>query len=224
MGLTIPYVSKRLRTTLPSGRRTTLSAQGLGDVPVVAKWRFFKDQDKAQTTEAAALFGLELPTGRDDVRDAGMRLAAPLQPGSGSIDAILGGAFTHLWDGGRWLLNADLIYKANSAANDYRFGNVLRFDVGGQWRVYPTRYESHDQFTLNLILEANGRYLEKDTINGQRVHSTGGTTVFCSPGVQAIFNTRWLGELGVQIPVYRHLNGVQLGEDVRIALGLRWLF
>ena len=61
---------------------------GLGDVSAIAKCRFFKRPELGATTELAALFGVKLPTGRDDVRDGGMRLSQPLQPGSGSVDAI----------------------------------------------------------------------------------------------------------------------------------------
>ncbi|MBI4602970.1 MAG: hypothetical protein HY721_13515 [Planctomycetes bacterium] len=223
VALNVPYVVKELETTM-GGRRLHLNSDGLGDISVVGKWRFYKDPELGGTTESAAFLGIELPTGRDDVRDAGIRLPQPLQPGSGSVDGILGAAFTRLWDGGRWLLNADLFYKANSEANDYGFGNILRFDVGGQFRAYPSRYERYDQFTLNLILELNGEYAEKDTLDGDRVDGTGGLKLFASPGIQAIVSESLLFEVGVQIPVFRHLHGPQLGEDFRATIGLRWLF
>ncbi len=223
VALNIPVVSKELRTRV-SGRRTHLKSEGLGDVSAIAKWRFFKKPELGATTEIAGLFGLELPTGRDDVRDGGMRLSQPLQPGSGSVDAIFGAAFTRLWGGGQWLINADLFYKANSEGNDYRFGNVTRFDVGGQYRVYPQRYERYDQFTLNLILELHGRYAEKDTLDGDRVGTTGGLKLFASPGIQAIVTENLLFESGVQIPIYRNLNGPQLGEDFLVTVGLRLIF
>jgi len=223
IALNVPYVVKELETTM-GGRRRRLNSDGLGDIAAIGKWRFYKDPELGGTTEMAAFLGIELPTGRDDVRDAGMRLPQPLQPGSGSVDGIIGAAFTRLWDGGRWLLNADLFYKANSEANDYRFGNVLRFDAGGQFRAYPSRYERYDQFTLNLILELNGQYAEKDTLDGGRVDETGGLKLFASPGIQVIVSENLLFELGVQIPVFRHLNGPQLGEDFRATVGLRWLF
>ncbi len=224
LSIDVPYVVKELKTRTQGGRRITLNSEGLGDVSTIAKWRFFKDPGLGETTEAAAFFGFKLPTGRDDVRDEGQRLPQPLQPGTGSLDAILGTAFTRLWNGGRWLVNADLFYKANSEANDYRFGNTLRFDVGGQFRVYPRRYERYDQLTLNAILEMNGRYVAKDTLDGERIGTTGGLKLFISPGIQAIVTDSLLFELGVQVPVYRDLNGPQLAEDFRATFGLRLRF
>ncbi|MBI4613736.1 MAG: hypothetical protein HY720_09015 [Planctomycetes bacterium] len=101
VALNVPYVVKELDTTM-GGRRLRLHSDGLGDMSAMGKWRFYKDPELGGTTELAALLGIELPTGRDDVRDASMRLPQPLQPGSGSVDGIVGAAFTRLWDGGRW--------------------------------------------------------------------------------------------------------------------------
>lgn len=223
LALNLPFVVKELKTTM-GGDRVRLDSEGPGDVAAVAKWRFFKDPVPGGTTEIAGFLGLELPTGRDDVRDGGQRLPRPLQPGSGSLDGILGTAFTHVWDGGRWLINADLFYKANSEGDDYRFGDVLSFDVGGQYRLYPYRYERYDQLTVNVILELNGSWAQKDTLDGDRIGTTGGLKLFLSPGLQAIVTEDLLFEVGVQIPVHRDLNGPQLGEDFRGTLGLRWRF
>ena len=223
LALELPVVSKEMRTEM-GGRRVRLEAAGLGDAALIGKWRFYKDPEPGETTEAAAIFGLELPTGQDDARDEGMRLPAGLQPGSGSVDALLGAAFTRLWDGGRWLINADLVYRAHSEANDYRFGNVLRMDIGGQLRVHPVRFERYDQLTLNAVLELNGQYAERDKSGGERVKESGGWKVFLSPGLQAILTDFLLIEGGVQIPVFRYLHGPQLAEDIRTLVGLRWRF
>ena len=217
LGLTVPYVSKRLERT--SG---TLHSDGLGDVPITGKYRFFQETGLGETTEAAAIFGSKLPTGRTNVTDGGMRLPQPLQPGSGSLDAILGGAFTRV--DGRWLLNADLLGKFNSEADDYRFGNTYRFDVGGQFRLYPGRYTSFDQTTVNLIAELNTSYAEHDTFDGSTLPDTGGLKMFATPGLQVIVSENVLFEGAVQIPVYRNLHGSQLEENFRLILGLRARF
>jgi hypothetical protein len=219
----IPHVVKRLELT-EGGERLKLDSEGIGDARLIAKWRFYKKPELAETTEAAALLGLELPTGRTDVRDAGRRLPAPLQPGSGSLDGIVGAAFTRVWRGGRWLVNADVIYKANSEAEGYRFGNALQLDAGLQYRVVPHRYERHDQLTLNAVLELNALHSGRDTQSGDRVSGTGGAKAFVSPGLQAILSEGFLAEGIVQVPIYRDLHGPQLSEDVRITVGIRWRF
>ena len=219
LAVTLPYVSKRLEQP---GGSPTLRSEGLGDTPVVAKYRFYQRTGLGETTEAAAIFGLELPTGRDGVSTGGVTLPPPLQPGSGSLDAILGGAFTRIR--GRWLLNADLLAKVNSEANDYRFGTVIRADVGGHYRAYPARYERYDQPTLNLVAELNGVWSDRDSQDGTRVDNSGGTVLFVTPGLQFILNQSLLFEGAVQLPVVMDLNGTQLEQDYAAILGLRIRF
>ncbi len=223
VGLTIPYVQKALRRVSPvSGMRETLRSGGLGDVAVTGKYRFFQKTGAGETTEAAALFGVELPTGRTDVTDAGMRLPQPLQPGSGSMDAILGAAWTRV--DGRWLVNADLVGKFNSEADGYRFGNTYRFDVGGQFRIHPAHYTSFDQTTVNLIAELNTVYAERDTSGGAAIFDSGGFKMFATPGLQVIVSESMLFEVAVQLPIYRALYGSQFEERFRTILGLRMRF
>ena len=217
--LGIPYITRRLDQP---GLAPTLRSEGLGDAPLVGKYRFYQKTGLAETTEAAAIFGFELPIGRDGVRDGGMLLPAPLQPGSGSLDAILGGAITRV--DGRWLVNADLIAKLNSEANDYRFGNVLRADVGGQYRIHPARYDRFDQLTVNLVAELNSVWLGRDRMDGDRVEDSGGFKLFATPGIQVILNRYVLLEAAVQVPVVMDLNGSQLEEDYVAIIGLRARF
>ena len=220
--LDVPWLVKNAKSG--SGKsRTSVTTRGLGDVVLSGKWRFFKDQEIGGTTEIAAILGVKTPTGRDDERNGGETLPQPLQSGTGSWDPIIGSAFTRQWDGGRWVLNADLIYRLTTEANDFEFGDILRFDVGAQYRVYPKKYDRYDQLTINLILEMNGRYEGRASADGETLRASGGTTLFASPGVQVIVRDDLLFESGVQIPFYRRLHG-GLGDDYRFVFGLRWLF
>jgi hypothetical protein len=217
--LGIPYVTKRLDRP---GTASTLNSEGLGDAPLIAKYRFYQNTGLAKTTEASALFGFELPTGRDGVRDGGALLPMPLQPGSGSLDTIVGGAITRV--DGRWLGSASVIGKLNSEASAYRFGDMLRADVGGHYRALPARYERFDQLTVNLVAELNSVWLARDSAAGNRVEDSGGFKVFATPGVQVILNRFLLFEAAVQLPVVMDLNGSQLEEDYVAILGLRARF
>ena len=217
--LGLPYVSKRLERP---GGASTLRSEGPGDAPLTVKYRFFQRTGPARTTEAALIAGIELPTGNDDVRQGGARLPAPLQPGSGSLDAILGGAITRV--DGRWLASADLIGKLNGSANDYRFGNVLRADFGGQYRAHPVRYVRWDQLTVNLVAELNSVWSDRDRMSGSTVQDSGGFKLFATPGVQVILNRNFLLEAAVQLPLVLDLNGDQLEEEFIAIIGLRARF
>jgi hypothetical protein len=217
--LGVPYIKKRLE---PTGGGTALTTEGLGDVKLLGKWRIYKNTGVAKTTEAALLFGLELPTGPNDRRQAGLVLPAPLQPGSGSLDGILGGAFTHV--DGRWQVNSDLIAKLNTRADGYRFGSALAADVGGQFRLLPASYSSYDQLTINLIGELNSTWSERDHSGSALVSSSGGFKLFFTPGLQVILNRNLLFETAVQLPLVTDLGTGALEEDFIFIFGLRARF
>lgn len=217
--LGVPYVKKRL---VPTGGGAALSAEGVGDIKLIGKWRFYKKTGVAKTTEAALLFGLELPTGSNDITKGGLKLPAPLQPGSGSIDAIFGGAFTNV--DGRWQVNSDLIAKVNTRADGYRFGNGLSANIGAQFRLIPERYTSYDQLTVNLITELNSNWAERDRSSSSTVADSGGFKLFVTPGIQVILNRNLLFETAIQLPLAMDLGGNALEDDFVFIFGLRARF
>jgi hypothetical protein len=218
LALSAPYFRKRRKT--PSG--SILRSEGLGDSSLVGKYRFFQETGRGKTLEASVLFGLELPTGSSSERSGGSLLPIPLQPGSGSVDGILGVAATKVE--GRWLVSADLIAKLNGEAKGYRLGHSLRADLGGHFRLYPARYERFDQKTLNLVAELNSLFIVKDKSGGTSIGNTGGNKLFGTLGMQWIFNENFLLEAAVQLPLLLDLNGNQMEEDWVSIFGFRLRF
>ena len=69
------------------------NAAGLGDVTLLGQYRFHKNP--ALGIEAAVLFGIKVPTGQTNRRDAsGELFEAQFQPGTGSVDGLFGFALT----------------------------------------------------------------------------------------------------------------------------------
>ncbi len=212
------HVTKRLeRPALPA-----LEADGVGDLSITAKRRLYQRTAPAATTEASLLFGIESPTGADDRRDGGLRLPRPLQPGRGAAGASLGAAFTRVRD--RWLLNADLLASAWLEDEGYRFGEELRVDVGGHYRLSPAVYTSYRQRTLNAVLELNGRFVAEDEQDGATVPDTGAARVFLTPGLQWIGGPEWLVEAALLLSVLSEARGEGLEDDFTSILGLRVRF
>ena len=219
LSLSAPFLSKRLT---PASGTPKLRSSGLGDLSLVGKYRFLQKTGRAKTLEASLLFGVKLPSGSTSERSGGSLLPIPLQPGSGSLDGILGAAITKIQ--GRWLISADLIAKFNTEAKAYRFGNTLRADLGGHFRLYPARYVRHDQKTVNLIAELNSLLASKDQSGGMRIGNTGGNKIFGTLGLQLIFNENFLLEGAIQLPLLLDLNGNQLEEDWVSIFGFRLRF
>jgi len=218
----LPIVRKSLREpSAGGGPRRHIETVGLGDTLIMGKRQIYKKFGPGEATVASVLLGLEVPTGKTSHHFGGRLLPRPLQSGSGSFDALVGGAFTHV--DGRWLINADAVFKLNTQADGFRFGNELRLDIGGQYRAIPSKYTSYDETTVNLIAEINARYNGRDEALGTSLPDSGGWKIYFTPGIQVIVSENLLFEGAVLVPFFQDLNGTQLRDDYTLVLGLRAL-
>lgn len=224
--ISIPWIEKSQRRNL-SDRRVTLDAAGLGDMAVLGRWTFKKWLGPWRRTDLAVIGGVELPTGDTNRRDEGIRLPPTLQLGSGSFDPFLRIAFSRIVR--RNSLFAELQYKVNTpGALDYKFGDVLKYDLAFAYRFFPAEKYPNPEFYG--ILELNGIWEQQARQRGRNVKNTGSNTIFLSPGIQAIPLKNLLIEASVQIPIYQDLRGKQLGYDVgdpgnsNIVFGFRFLY
>lgn len=210
LALNVPYLRKRLDG--PNGAQET---DGIGDVSTTWKYTFIRRDRPFGRTQAAILLGLELPTG-----DFDPDRPPPLQLGSRSLDGIIGAAAGHTT--AHFSIEGGIVYKANSEANDFRFGNTLSYDLYLAYQTYPN-FPTPELSQLNFSVELNGRTSEKNEAFGQEAPGTGGTVVFISPGIQYIVGPTLLVEAGVQIPIVRDFPDGTLEPDYRVLFGFRWI-
>jgi hypothetical protein len=191
----------------------------LGDVRVMARRRLSTTEDAQAPSVATAgiNFGLKLPTGRTDVRNAAGELAErTLQPGSGTTDAVLG-AYTSTQLPTRnlsWFVQA-LAQLPLDSHDDYRPGNRLSIDTG-------LRYDAGDR--LGLLLQLNALFKAHDRGGQAEPEDTGGKFVFVSPGASYAFTGQLQAYAFLQVPVYQEVNGVQLVPRYAFATGLNARF
>ena len=214
--LSIPYVFTEATYT-----NTSQTTNSLGDIAVLGKYSFYKDRLFSPTHELLGILGVEFSTGSTSAKDStGNLLTATQQPGSGTTDFILGGA---------WILRrpdfslyGDLSYKINGNSS-YQFGNPFALNAGLN---YPIRKK------FSLVGEINSQFTAQDRSNQQGpgvlsngvVRDTGGETVYLSPGFQWRPAVAWGIQLGVQLPVYQNLRGTQLASNANITFGLTYRF
>lgn len=211
LAVNVPYQFKRLKG--PEGTRET---DGIGDVSVEWKYTFIRKDRPFGRTQAAILGGLKFPSG-----DFEQDRPPPLQLGSGSIDGFIGAAVGYTTS--HFSIEGGLVYKANSEANDFRFGNVLSYDLHLEYETFPN-FPTPGLSQLSFSVAFNGRTVEKDEAFGQEVPGTSGTVVFISPGIQYIVGPTLLFEAGVQVPVIRDLPKGALEPDYTVLFGFRWIF
>ena len=213
LNLVVPYQRRHLET--PEG---DFDADGIGDITLFGKYTFYRRDLPFGRDQLAVIGGLELPSGSTS-KGPGLTAAPPLQLGSGGVDGIVGVAAgtTRSW----YSIEAALRGKINSEAKDFRFGNVLLYDLYLAYQTYPEWPTPPAQ--LNLSVEFNGRTFGDNEIDGKDVN-TGGTVLFISPGIQYIVTGNLLFETGVQIPIVTDFPGGALEPDYTVLFGFRYLF
>ncbi len=186
----------------------------LGDVRVLARYRLrtFESSDHSLGT-AGVNFGLKLPTGSRDVRNADEeRAERTLQPGTGTTDALLGAYFSQLLPikDLSWFAQG-LLQEPLNSREDYRPGRRISADLG-------LRYDANE--ALGLLLQLNALVRSRDAGANAEPEDSGGRSLFLSPGLSYGFtkDVRLYGF--VQLPLYQYVNGVQLIANRTVIVGL----
>jgi hypothetical protein len=211
--LNVPYVNKHFET--PTG---TFDASGIGDISLVGKYRFYRRDLPFGRDQFAFIGGLEFPSGSTS-KGPGIKAAPALQLGSGGVDGIVGVAAgtTRSW----YSIEGALRGKINSEAKDFKFGNVLLYDLYLAYQTYPEWPTPPAQ--LNFSVEFNGRTFADNEVEGRDLN-TGGTVLFISPGIQYIVTGNLLFETGVQIPIVNDFPSEELEPDFTVLFGFRFIF
>lgn len=220
LSASLPYVSRMHEHIDESGALERWDLSGVGDAMLHARVR--------TASNFWALAGVKLPTGARRAANADGEVAeVPLQVGSGSRDWMLGVAYqlgfrrddvTDLAAPGatEWPLFISAMARRNGVGTDhYRNGNELQLNAG---TAHPIAHNA------DALLQINARIRARDSVDGVRDSFTGGTYVFISPGARVKLAGRSAVYGLVQIPLVRHVNGVQLTSNANFVSGvqLRW--
>ncbi|MEX2399595.1 MAG: hypothetical protein WD423_02410 [Rhodothermales bacterium] len=203
----LPTLDKSLAVDSDDGR-VVRSTRGIGDVRLFARYTAFRRNARGRTMRLAPLAGVELPTGRDDVRDVRGRLPAPLQLGSGTWDPFLGLVFT--WQTLAWQLDVSSSFQRNGSAGPVDFGDESRLDAAFKVRVWPRTLSRGVPGFFYANLESSLIGIGRNVSDGSKMDDTGGITWYGAPGLQYV-TRRIVLEGALQVPVARELNGNGMG-------------
>ena len=217
VALQVPY-HDRFHTTIVDGDTdiSTSQANGLGDVRLLVRYQL----DRAASHSWSVQFGLKLPTGRFDQTfaegpQAGELLDRALQLGTGTTNLLAGlswfarpavnlGSFAQL--------SLDLPLAARAG---FLPSTSINLSGGVRW-LNPSRFAP--QLQLNVKLENREHGAGADTAN------SGSAMAYLSPGVTAELGRGSTAFVFVQLPVYQHVNGLQLEPRWLLSLGFRHSF
>jgi len=209
-GLTVPYVFKDRASDTGD-----LDDDGVGDLSLSAKVRFYREDAILNSKQAALIVGLQTPTG-----ETGDLPERPVWIGSGSWNPFAALAYSERWQ--RWDLDASLFYRWNTeGAEDVDASDELVLGVAGAYFPIQLAFPGPE---MKIGLDVSWVHLFKERIGGKTVSDSGGDVVWVSPLAGYAPRPDLVFEAFFGIPVYQRYEGRQLGEDWRFLFGFRWSF
>lgn len=208
----IPIVNKEMHLTKSGASETTLESSGIGDIKAFIGYNL-KSQNKRDKYSALIELGFSLPTGETDklfsinTKKGVNNSTSPLglQLGDGSLDTIAQLTLSKTINKSR--IDFSTSYTFNTEGdNNLENGDEISLDFAYVNRTTPK---------IALQAELNGQYSYKNKVNGIEEES-GGTIVYATPGINVKVTDKLNLISGIQIPIYKNLNGEQLISDYKI--------
>lgn len=213
------------RTSFDDGRRSG-SGAGLGNITLWGKYRFFRKVKTYGDRQAAARFGLELPTGKSDA-PSNQEVNAPafvrqqLTPINGGLSPHFDLAFSQA--GGRFIFGGNVEAVVRSERDGFRLGHEVRVNTDTEYVLLPREYPAPGK-ELFVILETTFLHRGEGCLGGVSVPSSNSTEFYLAPGLQYAAAPRFVVEGSVQLPVIRNTGQQVLRTDYNILLGVKYLF
>ncbi len=216
----LPTVDKKLDMRL-NDMNVKRSASGAGDLLMLARYTIYQVDRPGDTFRIAPFIGIKAPTGSHTRSDSMGDIPRPLQPGTGSLDALAGVTLTHQTLD--WEVDLSASYRRNSEADQFKFGDEARLDGSFQYRIYPGTLGGGVPGFLYAVIESNLVRTGNNRIAGLTDPDSGGLTLNLAPGIQYV-TRRFVFESVVQLPAIQELNGNALKTDAIWSTGFRWNF
>jgi hypothetical protein len=185
----------------------------LGDIRVLGRYQLTGVADPLKPANGGVTFGLKLPTGKfDAANDNGSQAERSLQPGTGTTD-LIAGAYYHqklTEHGASWFAQGQYQHALNAREN-YKPGAQLGFDVGIRKSLGAD---------VGLLAQLNYVHKRPDSGSEAEPDSSGGRFLYASPGVSYALASAVQLYMFYQVPLHRHVNGVQLTANRALVVGL----
>ena len=214
---------------------------GIGDASFFAQYRFLSNTEASM--HAAFIFGIKTPTGKSNQRSNENELfEAEHQPGTGSWDPLFGLAYSKSW--GQLAMHTNMLYSISTdGSQDTNIGDYFNYNLALTYRFASktsTSHHQHDKETSDhlhhdkiksipskywdIILELNGDWRDKVTVDDQIENHTGGDIVYLNPGFRFGLGQSWSANLSFGIPIVKNLNGIQSEPNFRFLSGVNIAF
>jgi hypothetical protein len=233
----------------PDGINARGNSSGFGDVTVLGQYRFHNNAQTAtsaavlfgfkaptgstgQRDASGELFEAEFQPGSGSW-DALLGAAFTKRLDRWSFDVsglywLAGNGTQNTNLGDRFLFGAGMSYRLVGAVGSSKEVELHEFCMQAQNRMqehclYHANHDHSDMkktpYTLDLVLELNGEWHDKQRIAGIADPNSGGTTLYLSPGVRFGFD-RFSSFVTVGVPIVNQHNGIQSKPEYRVLTGI----
>jgi len=205
---------------------TSGGGEGIGNVIISGKYRFFRQVEAWGDRQAALRFGLELPTGNKGAPDE-QQLQAPafvrqqLSPISGGLSPHVD--LTYSQAKGRFIFGGNVEGVLRSERDGFRMGHELRVNTDLEYVLFPRKYDRPGGEVF-AILESNFIRRGIGRVAGAPVPGSSSTEYYLAPGVQYAMRPRFVIEASYQIPVARNTEPQVLRIERGLLVGVRLLY
>lgn len=194
-----------------TARAYRLESDGLGDMVVSVRYSPLA-RDFVDWREVSVGIGVKIPTGATDRKNYSTLLPEELQPGTGSWDYHVSGAYYQGWE------LVDLLatgtYVITTSHEDYEFGNQLALSLIGTWHITER---------LDAVTGLVGSHREMDCDDGESIEDTGRDQAWLRLGGQVqVIPSLAMVQGYFDYPVYQDFNGRQVGSDFNLLIGMAW--
>jgi hypothetical protein len=202
------------------------SGNGLGNITLWGKYRFYRTLETWGDKQSAVRFGAELPTGKKDAPGED-KLASP-EFVRQQLSPINGGFAFHA-DLNYSQARRRVIYGANiegvlrTERDGFRMGHELRANTDLEYVLLPLKYQTPGR-ELFAILETSYVYRNRGRLRGQTVPGSSASEFYVAPGLQFTATPRFVVEASFQVPVVRNVGPFALRTDKSLLIGVRYLY
>ena len=200
--------------------------QGVGNITVSGKYRFFRQVEERGDRQAAVRFGLELPTGSDEAPNQG-QVRAPafvreqLTPVSGGLSPHINLNYSQAKR--RVIFGGNLEGVFRSQRDGFRMGHEVRINTDLEYALFPLKYNRPGKEVF-AILEMNFIHRGTGRVNGGPALGSRSTEFYFAPGVQYAVHPRFVIEGSVLLPVARDTGPQVLRTERSVLVGVRFLY
>jgi copper chaperone CopZ len=205
------YTGKIQNFDFGGGQVYNRKAYGLGDGSIGISYQIFTNQSKSFNITPS--LRATLPIGTFDQMYGPVVLPIDLQPSSGGYK-YEGGLmfFNHFENTDFSLISVNTFeysQRINTERTNYKYGNLYNFSILGIYNISES---------LTGILKFRAQIRDKAIDDANNIiEATGGFVLFLAPQIEIKFLDSWKFSLQGEIPIYRDLNGLQLGNKYAVS-------